>query len=191
MRAFSIQQEGRSDMRNTIAVTILAGALALAFSFSAGWAADVKIGVVHVEKVLENSTTGKSVQAELRTQKDKLEGDLKQKANEIQEMEKRLQREAAVMSKESREEKEREYRIKASDFQALQKKYRGDLQDLERKLMGQLKKDIDSLMTEIGKKDGYTLIVSNIGILYSQPSVDITERVIQELNARSGKKAGQ
>jgi outer membrane protein len=175
--------------KTILMLTLLAG---LAVAATNGSAADnMKIGVVNVEKVLEISTTGKAVQSELKTQKDKLEGDLKQRANEIQEMEKRLQREAAVMSKETREEKEREYRIKASDFQALQKNYRSDLQDLERKLMGQLKKDIDGLMSEIGKKDGYLLIISTIGVLYSQPSTDLTDRLIQELNAKSGKKSGQ
>lgn len=172
--------------------SILAAALLL-LPFTAGdgaWAAEgLKIGVVNVEKVLENSTTGKAVQAELKAQKDKLEGDLKQRANEIQEMEKRLQREAAVMSKESREEKEREFRIKTSDFQALQKKYRGDLQELERKLMSELKKDIEGLLADIGKRDGYTLIISNLGVLYNQPAVDLTDRLIQELNAKGGRKA--
>jgi outer membrane protein len=91
-----------------------------------------------------------------------------------------------VMSKETREDKERELRIKASDLQALQKKYRSDLQDLERKLMGQLQKDIGDLVSEIGKKEGYHLIISNIGVLYSQPAMDITSRLIQDLNAKSG-----
>jgi outer membrane protein len=174
-------------------IGILAAALIVAAAASGGASAaeSFKIGVVNVEKVLETSTTGKTVQAELKAQKDKLEGDLKQRANEIQEMEKRLQREAAVMSKESREEKEREFRIKASDFQAMQKKYRGDLQDLERKLMSELKKEIEGLLAEIGRRDGYTMIISNLGVLYNQPAVDLTDRLIQELNAKSGKKAGQ
>jgi outer membrane protein len=94
-----------------------------------------------------------------------------------------------VMSKETREEKERELRIKASDFQALQKRYRSDLQDLERRLMGQLQKDISDLVAEIGKKEGYVLIISNIGVLYALPAMDITNRLIQDLNAKPGKKS--
>jgi outer membrane protein len=150
-----------------------------------------KIGVVNLQTVLETSVAGKAAQSEIKGQKDKLEADLKQKGNELQELEKRLQREATVMSKEAREGKERELRIKASDLQALQKKYRTDLQDLERKYMGQLQKDISDLVTEIAKKEGYVLIISTIGVLYSQQGMDITARLIQDLNAKSGKKAGQ
>jgi outer membrane protein len=150
-----------------------------------------KIGVVNLQTVLETSVAGKAAQSEIKGQKDKMEADLKQKGNELQELEKRLQREATVMSKEAREGKERELRIKASDLQALQKKYRTDLQDLERKYMGQLQKDISDLVTEIAKKEGYVLIISTIGVLYSQQGMDITARLIQDLNAKSGKKAGQ
>ncbi|MCU0601710.1 MAG: OmpH family outer membrane protein [Desulfobacterales bacterium] len=150
-----------------------------------------KIAVVNLQKVLDTSVAGKAAQDRLKTQRDKLEGDLKQKGSDLQELEKRLQREATVMSKETREEKEREFRIKASDFQALQKKYRGDLQDLERTLMGELQKDISALVDEIGKKEGYLLVISNIGVLYHQPAADITNRLIQELNAKPVKKPGQ
>jgi outer membrane protein len=156
-------------------------------------AADVKIAVVNLQTVLETSVAGKAAQDQLKSQRDKLEGDLKQKGNELQELEKRLQRDSMVMSKETREDKEREFRIKASDFQALQKKYRGDLQDLERQLMGDLQKDISALVSEIGKKEGYQLVISSIGVLYSQPSIDITARLVQELNAAkpAAKKTGK
>jgi outer membrane protein len=154
-------------------------------------AADVpKIAVVNLQTVLETSVAGKAAQNEIKNQRDKLEADLKQKSTELQELEKRLQRETMVMSKETREEKEREFRIKASDFQALQKKYRGELQDLERKLMVQLQKNISDLVSEISKKEGYLMVLSSIGVLYTQPAADITSRLIQELNAKSGKKAG-
>jgi outer membrane protein len=150
----------------------------------------VKIGVVDLQKILETSNFGKSAQNELKVQRDKMQADMKQRGNEIQEIESRMQREAMVMSKETREEKEREHRIKVSDFQALQRKYQSDLQEIERKLMGRLQTEITSLVSEIAKKDGYLLVISNIGVIYSLPSTDLTERLIQELNAKSGKKAG-
>jgi outer membrane protein len=176
-------------MRFTTALTVLAVVILTgAVSGRAAGADAPKIAVVNLQTVLETSVPGKAAQSEMKAQKEKLESDLKQKGNELQEMEKRLQREATVMSKETREGKERELRIKASDLQALQKKYRNDLQDLERRFMGQLQKDISELVAEIGKKEGYVLIISTIGVLYSQQGMDITARLIQELNAKSGKK---
>ena len=180
-------------MRNGTRWVMWATAVALVALSVPAAAADVKIAVVNLQTVLETSVAGKAAQDQLKSQRDKLEGDLKQKGNELQELEKRLQRDSMVMSKETREDKEREFRIKASDFQALQKKYRSDLQDLERQLMGDLQKDISTLVSEISKKEGYQLVISNIGVLYSQPSIDITTRLVQELNAAkpAAKKAGK
>lgn len=173
---------------------IAAAALALGVCLPGGpaFGADaVKIGVVDLQKVLEGSNAGKTAQGELKAQREKMQADLKQRGAEIQEIETRMTREAMVMSKEAREQKDREHRIKVSDFQALQRKYQTDLQEVERRLMGQLQKEISGLVAEMAKKDGYTLIVSNIGVIYSQPAIDLTDRLIQELNSKPAKKAGQ
>ena len=178
-------------MRSTKAMFATGIAVLLLLSGGPASSADpVKIGVVDLQKILETSNSGKAAQNELKVQRDKMQADMKQRGSEIQEIESRMQREAMVMSKETREEKEREHRIKVSDFQALQRKYQTDLQEVERKLMGKLQAEITSLVSDIAKKDGYLLVISNIGVIYSLPSIDITERLIQELNAKSGKKAG-
>ena len=120
---------------STVSITLVM----LFFLTDSLFAADVaKIGVIDLQKILETSGAGKSIQAELKKQKEQMESDLKQKGAEIENINKRLERESMVMSKEMREEKEREQRIKINDFKSLQKKYRSDLQKLEVEMMNQL-----------------------------------------------------
>jgi outer membrane protein len=154
-------------------------------------AADVaKIGVANLQRVLETSDPGKSAQEQIKQQKDKMEQELKQKGGEIEELRKQLERDSMVMSKEKREEKEREARIKLNDFKSLQKRYRTQLQNLENKLVNELLKNVSNLVEEIGKKEGYLLIINNTGVMYSPGSIDITDRLIKELNAQHAKKSG-
>ena len=149
------------------------------------FAADVaKIGVIDLQKILETSAAGKTIQAELKKEKDKMEADLKKKGTEIENIRKRLERESMVMGKEMREEKERESRIKINDFKSLQKKYRSDLQKLEGGLMNQLKIDIDEIVQKMGKKEGYLLIINKFGVIYSPNSIDVTDNVIGKLNKK-------
>ena len=153
------------------------------------FAADVaKIGVIDLQKILETSAAGKSIQAELKKENDKMMANLKKKGAEIENIRKRLERESMVMGKEMREEKERESRIKINDFKSLQKKYRSSLQKLEASLMEQLKIDIDEIVKEIGKKGGYLLIINKFGVLYSPNSIEITDNVIGKLNAKYTKR---
>ena len=154
-------------------------------------AADVaKIGVVDLQRVMETSNAGKAAQAQIKQQKDKMETDLKDKGSEIEQIRQRLEREAMVMSKESREEKEREARIKLNDFKTLQKRYRTELQRLEKRLVSQLRDDTIALVDEIGKKEGYLLIISRVGVLYSPNTIDITDKLIKRLNEIYSKKSG-
>ena len=169
--------------------TIAISFFAIIFCMNSLYAADVaKIGVIDLQKVLETSSAGKTIQATLKKQKEKMEADLKTKGTDIEKISKRLERESMVMSKEMREEKEREQRIKINDFKTLQKKYRTDLQKLEVQLMNQLQKDIKELVDSIGKKRGYLLIVNKYTVLYSPSSIDITDDLIKRLNAKTKKK---
>jgi outer membrane protein len=154
-------------------------------------AADVaKIGVANLQRVLETSNPGKSAQAEIKKQKDQMEQELKQKGAEIEEIRKQIERESMVMSKEKREENEREFRIKLNDFKSLQKRYRTQLQGLEKKLVSALLKEVSSLVEEIGKKEGYLLIINNKDVMYAPGSIDITDELIKQMNARQTKKSG-
>ena len=138
-----------------------------------GFCADVaKIGVVEFQRLFENSEAGKEIKA---------------KGAEIEDLKKRLEREALVMSKEMREEKEREFRIKVNDIKTLQKKYEVELQGIQKKLMAGLQKDTLVIIDEIGKSRGYLLIMDKRGVLYSPGTIDITDEVIKKYNAQHAK----
>ncbi len=153
-----------------------------------GLCADVaKIGVVEFQRLFENSDAGKDIKAEITTQGKKMEAELKEKGAEIEELKKRLEREALVMSKEMREEKEREFRIKINDIKTLQKKYEVELQGIQKKLMAGIQSDTLEIIDEIGKSGGYLMIMDKRGVLYSPSTIDITDDVIKRYNQRYAK----
>lgn len=165
-------------------------AILLIFGFAGtGHAADVaKIGVVDFQRLFENSDAGKVIKTKVTEQGKKMESDLKAKGAEIEEMKKRFEREALVMSKDKREEKEREFRIKVNDIKVLKNKYEGELQALQKQLMGELQKETLEIINDIGKKEGYLLIMDSRGVLYAPSTVDITDEVIKRYNAVNAKK---
>ena len=106
-------------------------AMAIGFIFLIGFgsalAADVaKIGTIDIQRIMSTSEQGKAAKAEIKEQSDKMTAALKEKGAEIEELKKQLERESMVMSKEKREEKEREFRIKLNDLKSLEKRYRGE-----------------------------------------------------------------
>jgi outer membrane protein len=163
--------------------------IAMFFGLAApAYGADVaKIGIIDAQKILETSSAGKAARNKLKDRYENMKNELESKASEIEEVKKQLQREAMVMSQEKREEKERELRIKTEDLEGLRKKYTREMQLMEKNLVGLVQKDIITLSGEIGKKEGYLLIMNTTNVIYSPQSIDITDLFIQAYNAKFAK----
>lgn len=153
--------------------------------------ADVaKIGVVDIQKVLLTSSAGKIAKAQINKKAREMENDLTVKKEEIDKLKETLEREALVMNKETRDEREREIRIKINDIKSLKNKYENDLKKIESKVVKRIQQDVDVIVQEMGKKEGYLLIISNPVVLYSPSSIDITDQLIQAYNNVLAEKGG-
>jgi len=155
------------------------------FAFSADAAEVNRIGIVDVQRVFQSSEGGKKVEAEIRSQFNKLQAELQKKGEELEEQRKRFEREALVMDKAVREEKQRELRIKTNDFQGLQKKYNDDLKVIEARLGGRLQKELTRLVEKLGQEQGYTVVLEKRGVLYAIDTIDITDQLIPMVTADS------
>lgn len=157
------------------------------FFSNSSFGADVaKIGVVDFQRIFETSNAGKLAQSEINEHGKKMEADLKKKGAEIGELQKKLEREILVISKEVREERERELRIKTNDFKFLNKKYLRKFKEIEQKIVKRIKNDVLEIVEEIGKKEGYLIVFEkrDAGVLYSPSTIDITDKLIQKYNAK-------
>jgi outer membrane protein len=154
--------------------------------------ADVaKIGIVDVQKVLLTSSVGKMVKAQMNKKFREIQSVLNEKKEEIQNLRENFEREALVMSNEKKEEREREIRIKINDIKELQQKYENDMKLLNEKAVKRVRTDILQLVNEIGKKEGFLLIISDEVVLYSPTSIDISDQVIQAYNAYAAEDISQ
>lgn len=162
-------------------------------TFSAFGADVAKIGVIDFQRILETSSAGKASQAEITKQGKAMEAELKKNQEELEEIKKRIEREALVMTKEMREEKEREFRIRVNDFRTLEQKFKKDINDLNKRLVKRLQDDVFELVEEIGKKEGYLLVVERTegGVMYAPNAIDITDKLIQLYNTRFAQRSGR
>ena len=174
----------------TFKMAFVATIFSFCFLVVSSYGADVaKIGVIDFMRILEASSAGKSARAEIDKQRKKMEADLKKNQAELEELKERIEREALVMSKEKREEKEREFRTKLNDFMMLDKKFKQERQILDRKLTKNIQTEIMELSKEMGKAEGYLLIIEKSVVLYAPNAIDITDKVIQKYNAMFAKES--
>jgi outer membrane protein len=165
-------------------VSIFAGIVIAAALVVPAYGADIaKIGIVDFQRILTESEAGKDIQAQLQKKGREMETDIRELGTEIETLQEQLNRESMVMSRKKREEKQRELDIKKYDFQSKQKKYQSELRELESKLLEKLQTEIFSLAEEIGKEEGYLLIIEKSAAIYYPNSIDITDKLIEKYNA--------
>jgi outer membrane protein len=166
--------------------------LLLTFSGMAYGAEVKKIAVVDLQKIIDESTAGKRSSEEIKAQGKKMEETLQEKGTEIEELKKSLDQKALVLSDQARGEKENELREKLNDFTSLQRRYQDVLRDLNNSLMKEVLEDILKIAEDIGKREGYTLIMQRRGVvLYAPDAIDITDKVIKEYDALDAKRPKQ
>ena len=143
-----------------------------------------KIVVVDIQKIVSLSSYGKQAQAEINKKGEELMADLKNKEKEITDLKEELERKGLVMSPEKRDEKERDFRIKLGDIKVLKGKYEKELGELNMRLVARIQKDVLELVQDLGKKEGYLLVIEKreAGVMYSPESIDISDEVIKLYN---------
>jgi outer membrane protein len=175
-------------MRKTT-LSIAAVILMLTLGATAGWCADVaKIGTVNFQKIFDSSKAGQKVKNEIKEAGQRMEADLKQIGDEISKIKEMLERDAGVMSKEARDEKKWQYDRKVDDVKALKRKYDRQIQELQMRLVNNVRKEVLNIIQDYGKKEGYLMIIEDLNTVYAPKSLDITDQVIQLYNAAYEKK---
>ncbi|MCG8642587.1 MAG: OmpH family outer membrane protein [Desulfobacterales bacterium] len=148
-----------------------------------------KIGVVDFQKILNESSAGKMIQKEIGDRNNEIKEKLIGEKNLIDKMKADFQREALVLSQEKQDEKAREIRIRNNDAIKMEKRLTDDFKRLQAELLRQFQNDIGLIVSEIGKKEGYLLILEKkrSAVVYSPENIDITEAVIKEYNKKTAK----
>ena len=170
-------------MRRTTPVFLMVLLLLVSLSLCAQ-AADLKIGMLDFQQVVEKSEPGKRIEAGLKKEGERMEAELTKDKEELQALKEKLEREAMVMSREAREEKEIEFRVKARNLQEKEKRYRGEFVAKQRQEVNKLRTVVLEIVQELGKKEGFTLVLSKVGVLYNDSAVDLTDKVVTLLNKR-------
>jgi outer membrane protein len=172
---------------------MLGVAILICFMISApSFGADVaKIGVINIQKILVTSSVGKMIKAQMNKKAREMQDVFQERKDEVQKLNENLEREALVLSKEKQEERKREIRIKINDLKSLQKKFEGDMKRLNEKAVKRVQTDVFKIVEEIGKEEGFLLIISSEIVLYSPTSIDITDQVIQAYNTQAAESLSQ
>ena len=173
---------------------VIAGLLCLAVS-TQGWTAEViKLGFFDKQALVDRSEMGKEGLEKLKAQMLPIREKLDAAQQEIEELEAEFKKKELVWSDDVKKTKFQEIRSKRAMLRQGVDQANRLLTEKERELLMPLQKKVVEIVARIGKEDGYAMIfeLGNGGIWYAPNSLNLTERIVQELDEfHAREKAGQ
>jgi outer membrane protein len=147
-------------------------------------AAQAKIAVIDVQRVVTESDPGKEVMQKLRVLSDAKaqEGQaLQQKMATLQDQ---FTKQRFTVSEARQAEMTKEIEDAQIAIRRFQDDAQRELQEAQRRELGGLEERILPIINQVGQAEGYTLIFNKFqsGLVYADEAVDVTDRVIQMFN---------
>jgi len=184
LNIITINKENNNKMKIT-KYTILTLALAsLAF-------ADVKIGYVDSNEIMNNFDEVRQVQADLEKEQRRLESEFNELVYSLDSLKQDYDRQRLLMSDTRRNEKENEIINKEKSVQKFQlDKFgpEGEIYKTQNQLLKPVLAKIDDAIQKVGSERGYDFILDAMSgaLLYALDSHNLTEDVMDELAKATG-----
>jgi Skp family chaperone for outer membrane proteins len=146
---------------------------------------DSKIGVFNADRVMAESQPGVQALALFNQLRDQRVGELQVQQNAVNGLQQQAMT-AAVGSPEAAR-LQREMEDLMLRLERLQQDVQQELGVRQNELTGELMQTVADVVSTIGEEGGYALIINAVqsGVVYAGPTLDITDEVIQWVNARS------
>jgi outer membrane protein len=166
----------------------LGGALSLLVLSAPAWA-DLKIGVVNSQTLMQDSPQGKAVQQRLQAEFSEKQRDLSTEQQELKSREAALQRDGATMSVDQRSATEQTLRDAERQLAEKQNEYQDDMNARQNQELSKLQQTIIEAVQQYALAQRFDLVLAN-GVIFANPAIDITQPVLTLLQSKGPGSAG-
>ena len=151
----------------------------------------VKIGFVDLQKAIRDSQAGKRAKEQFQAEIKKIESGLLKEKQDLERLRSDIEKKGLLLKAEERRNMEKEFQKRARDYQREMNDIREELRQKEAEMTTSILKDLEKVVTTIGKQDKFTLILERSQVLYTDQGVDITAKVIEIYDRRGDKKGSK
>ncbi|MFH0784843.1 MAG: OmpH family outer membrane protein [Pseudomonadota bacterium] len=153
------------------------------------FAADLKIGVINVQRIIVSCESGKAAKERFDAKMKELQGSFKKEEEALKVLQDEIKKKSSAWSEEKKAEKVREYQKNGRELQAKTDDARFEMKQLQDKELEPILKALEKVVIKFGKEKSYTAILdSKNGVVYFDDAIEVSDAIIKKLNeAMSGK----
>ena len=142
--------------------------------------AGYKIGFVNTARVLKEAPQARKVEERLKAEFEPREVQLREKRQEILDLEELIKSDDPKLTGNARRKLEREIRLKVSQLKFLEQEFREDKNLRRNEEIRELQQVISNVLEKLGDSGKFDLILTE-GVSYVSERIDITTRTIEML----------
>ncbi|MGC3997427.1 MAG: OmpH family outer membrane protein [Anaeromyxobacter sp.] len=158
-------------------------ALALAAALPA--AAQTKIGVVDVNKVLNESEQGKAAQASFRKEVEDRQKQIAVIESDLEKEKADLEKQASILTESAMRDRQGTLQKKFESYQQQAAKLSQELNDIRGKLLAPIGDRVKGVIREVAQAESLDLVIDvTAGVAYYNDAMDVTSQVLRRYNAK-------
>lgn len=157
-----------------ILATVIAGTAAIP-----AWSQQGKIGFVNTERILAESAPAKRVQARLEGELKKKETELNDLGGRLRAAGEKLEKDAPVLSDSQRRDRQNQLEDMDRELQRKQRDFRDEVGQKRQAAFAEVFQATNRVLKAIAEKEGYDAIFQDAA--YANPKLDLTDKVLKAL----------
>jgi len=160
-------------------VTFFAAFSLLSIGANAG-----NIGIIDVDKIMNESSVMRDIQSKIEKKQDEYQKQVQKKQEELESEQKRIEGKKNILSKEAFEKETTAFEKKLDDLKTFVDKKQNSLKKASMEAMGRVNDKVKDIIADIAKEKDLDVITASAQTLYYKDSLDVTNEVLEKLNKK-------
>jgi len=150
----------------------------------------LKMGYVDMRAVLTESKSGKQHRAELESFIKDKQAALKKEEDKLNTLKQSLEKDQLTLSDKQKQEKQRDFQTKVQAFQKMAGEADQELRKKDADYTNKTVEDIRKIIADLAKSEKISIVLAktDMTVLYADDGMDLTQKVIDKLDAQAAKK---
>lgn len=168
-------------IRKSFQIIVIASLLL--FAAQGAIAADVKLGVMNVQKIIVTCKAGKAAKERFDVKMKDLQSSFSDEENDLKKLQAEIKKKSSAWSEEKKAEKVREFQKSGRELQAKTEDARFEMKQLQDKELEPILKALEKVVENYGKDQGYTMILdSKNGVIFFDKTIDLSDEIVKLLD---------
>ena len=165
-----------------VAIAVMAVLASIAWTAKS---AEAQVGYINLQRLVNESKMGQAARSDLEKMRQEKEALVAAQLREVTELRELINKEGDNMSPQEKRDKLVELQKANKEYQRLVSDVKEDILREDRELVSIILQKADGVLKQVAKRLNYTIIIKDASAIgYLDPSVDITDEVIKELNKK-------